>query len=456
MSNQADQQDPSANSGANRGADSSSLDARQQRAQVFIGHVVKRSIPLVVLLLVLGAAYWFWRITDPAPEPESGAHSPDPVAVSVVVVEPVNTPFQLRFLGQTEASQIVELRARVSGFIDDRLFTEGDPVSKNQKLFEIDPEPFQVELDMAEASLASAEATKERATQQVRRYQELAAQQSATMTELEDWQTQERVAVASVSMAKAQVAAATLQRGYTTIKSPIDGMIGRSLMDTGSYVDTTQNSLLAIVEQVDPIYIRYSVTEQEMLRFQRQADAGSILVPDLQDLELEVILADGSVYPRRGKINFIDVRVDESTGTSVVRGEVANPDGVLKPGQFVYANIIGVERVQVLRVPQRAVQQSPAGASVLVVNVDGVADSRPVVLGDWLGTEYWIIERGLNPGDRVIVDRLMMVRPGTPVTVDRVVSLADPAPAQKTEHDPRQEPPGDPGVGTSPGRGNPA
>jgi membrane fusion protein (multidrug efflux system) len=239
----------------------------------------------------------------------------------------------------------------------------------------------------------------------------------AAEEEVEDWQTQQRVAAAEVQQQKAQIAAAELQFHYASVEAPITGKIGRALKDTGSYVDAGQNGLLAVIQQVDPMYVRYSVTEQEILRFNRQIAAKQIAVPGIEQIELEITLSDGSIYPHRGRINFIDVQVDETTGTSVVRGQVPNPDGWLKPGQFIYASVLGIQRIDVARVPQKAVSQSPVGASVYVVNDQNVIESRPVTLGEWSGDGQWIVERGLKPGERVVVDRLMQVRPGSPVTI---------------------------------------
>ena len=194
-------------------------------------------------------------------------------------------------------------------------------------------------------------------------------------------------------------------------------MIGEALKDIGSYVDAGQNGLLAMVQQVDPIYVRYSVTEKDVLRFQRQLAENQIIAPTVDKLELEITLSDGSTYRHRGHINFVDVQIDQTTGTSVIRGEVPNPDSLLKPGQFIYANVLGIERVNAIRVPQHAVLQSPAGASVLVVNDEGKAETRPIELGDWSTEDTWIVEKGLKPGDRVIVSHLMMVRAGMPVTI---------------------------------------
>ncbi len=382
-----------------------------------IGHLLRRGIPILVLLGLMAGAYFFWRDNHGAPKHEPAARSQDPVAVTVMTVRPETVPLEMRFLGQTEASQTVEIRARVAGYLEQRGFKEGERVEKGQTLFQIDRRPFEVALAEAKAGLAVAEATAERASWQLKRIEEAVAMDAAAQTELIDWQTQSRIAAAQVQQQKALVAEAELQLGYTSIEAPMTGEIGEALKDTGSYIDAGQNSLLAILRQVDPIDVRYSITEQEMLRFDQQQAAGEISVPALSQIELEITLADNSTYPHRGAIDFIDVEVDLTTGTSVIRGQVPNPDGVLKPGQFIYANVLGVRRVNVLRVPRTAVSLSPSGASVFVVNNQGVAESRTIELGEWSGEEYWIIKQGLKPGDRVITSHMMSIRPGVPVTI---------------------------------------
>src|SRR5690606_19689186 len=208
----------------------------------------------------------------------------------------------------------------------------GQRVERGQKLFQIDPRPFQVALAEARAAEARAEATLAHARQQRARFEGMRAQGTASPEELERWQTEEQVAQADVALQQAHVASAELQLGYTSIEAPITGMIGRALKDTGSYIDSGPGGLLAVVQQVDPIYVRYSITEQELLRFQRQRESGELAIPQLDRVELVITLSDGSTYPHRGRINYVDVDVDETTGTSVVRGQASNPDGMLKPG----------------------------------------------------------------------------------------------------------------------------
>ena len=395
----------------------------ESRRTSMVGHFVRRGLRLLVLLGILAAAYYFWREFE-KPAPAAQAPPQGPVTVNVATVSAETVPVQMRFLGQTEASQVVELRARVAGYIQERLFEEGQQVEAGQPLFQIDPRPFEVELAQAQAQLSSTQATLARARQQLARAEELRPDEVVTEAQLEEAQTAVEVAAADVEQQEAAVAAAQLQLGYTTVEAPIKGMIGRVMKDVGSYVDAGLEGLLAVVQQVDPMYVLYSVTEQEILRFQRQLAAQEIVAPEVEDLELEITLADGSTYPHLGRINFVDVQMDESTGTAVIRGTVPNPENVLLPGQLVHASVLGIERVNVVRVPQDTVTHSPAGASVLVVNDEGVAESRPVTLGEWSGEDYWIIEDGLLPGERIITDHLLMVRPGSAVVV------AEEAPAE--------------------------
>ncbi|MGE4157869.1 MAG: efflux RND transporter periplasmic adaptor subunit [Planctomycetota bacterium] len=389
----------------------------EERRHPIVAHLVRTGIPLLVLAIVVAGVYLFWGRADVAPRHEAAAPPQGPMPVTAITVQKETVPVRLRFLGQTEASLLVEIRARVAGYLQTRTFKEGERVEQGHQLFQIDPRPFEVELARDKARLASAEATLARARSQVARYEALAAKRSATASELDEWQTQERVAAALIEQHRAEIAAAELQLGYTRIEASMTGVIGRALKDVGSYVDAGQNGLLAVLQRIDPIYVRFSVTEQETLRYRQQVAAGQVVAPAVQDVEMELTLGDGTTYPHRGKINFVDVQVDETTGTSIVRCEIPNPDGLLKPGQFVYTSALGVRRVDVVRVPQDAILHSPAGAAVLVVNDEDRIERRPVVLGEWAGTERWVVEQGLRPGDRVVTNRLMMLRPGMPVVI---------------------------------------
>lgn len=390
--------------------------AQNSSRNTMLGRILGRGIPLVVLLGVAVGAYLYWQRADHTPEPASAQPAPGPVPVHVATVQQETVPMELRFLGQTEASSRVEIRARIAGHLVERSFVEGQLVEKGEKLFQVDPRPFQVQLAQARAQLASAEASKLRAEQQLARYARLSPN-AISSQDIEEAQATQRMAAAEVAVQKAQIDAVNLQLQYTSVESPITGLAGIAIKDVGDYIDAGANSHLTTVHKVDPMYIRYFVTEQDILHFRNGVAEGRIRAPKSEDVEIEVTLSDGSVHPHPGRINFLDVQIDPETGTSIIRGVVPNPDGDLIPGQFIYAKVLGVQRVGVLRVPQEAVRQSPAGASVYVVNDEDRVESRPVTLGPWSGEDQWIIETGLEPGESVIVDRLMQVRPGMPVTI---------------------------------------
>ncbi|MEX0745844.1 MAG: efflux RND transporter periplasmic adaptor subunit [Phycisphaeraceae bacterium] len=384
---------------------------RSRRQMVL--HVIRRGIAIVVLLIVLGSLYLYWERSEHAPGVQTPPEQPPPV-VSTIIVEGETVALAPRYIGQVEASQVVEIRARVSGFMEERAFEEGAVVQPGERLYRIDPRSFQAELEIAQSRLTSARARREQAQQQLQRYERLAERGAATATELEEWQTTANVAEAEVQLAQAQIAQAELDLGYTTIESPIEGVIGESQQDVGAYVSAGADSLLAVVSQLNPIYVRLSISEEETLQLQAMVEGGEVQMPDVEDLEVLVTLSTGREYPHHGQINFVDVRVDPRTGTRVVRATVPNPDQLLVPGQSIHATILGATRTGTLVVPQRAVMQTPTGSAVYVVQRDGTVEQREVTLGEW-HKDQWIIEEGLTAGDRVVTDQLMRLRPGLEV-----------------------------------------
>lgn len=386
---------------------------------------------IVAGLLMIGATVGigvYARSGGGTPQPEQAPPPAHPTPVNVVVVAEEVVPLEPRYLGQTGPSHRVEIRSRVAGYLTQREFTEGQRVEAGQPLFQVDPRPFEIELQESRARLSAAEARRERAGQQLARYRELSAKQAATQGELEEWEKEQRVAAAEVELLQAQIAASELRLDYASIEAPVDGVIGEALLDVGTYVNGNATDLLAVVECLDPLYVRYALSEQDLLRVERRSDSGELDSPKTGELELRVTLADGRVHPHLGRIDFLEPGLRESTGTATVRGVVPNPDGGLRPGQFVHVTVLGMQRRGVIRVPQPAVLHSPAGASVYVVGADDTVEARSVVLGDWLGEGFWVIEKGLKPGDRVIVNRLLTLRPGAPViptTVDAKAPAAE-------------------------------
>ena len=392
-----------------------------ERNALMLQHLVWRGLVAIVLVGVLGYAAYYLTSDHHSPAPHQVTGPSGAFPVNSIVIEPKDIPLSPRFLAQTLPSAIVPLRARVSGYLMSQNFEEGQVVKEGDLLFTIDPKPFKVALRQAEAGLHASEAQLTRASQQVERFKNLAELQQAAANELEQAQESQRIASASVETQRAYIEQAKLDLDYTTIQSPITGVIGLRKQDVGSYVGMNTESLLATVQKVDPLYVQYSVSEQDLLRWQRMTDSGELTDVPVDQLEVHVILPDGGEFPHLGRINFVDVAVDPSTGTAVIRASVPNPDRTLRPGQFVHAEIRGITRLNAITVPQSAVLHTPTGAAVYVVDAESLAQMRPVTLGDWVGAD-WVIESGLESGDRVIVDHLMQVRPGMEVSSPAVDS----------------------------------
>src|SRR5712664_2058789 len=348
-------------------------------------------------------------------QPHAGLPPPE---VAVVTVQPQSVPATFEYIGQTAGSREVEVRARVTGIVLKRNYREGAPVAQGQSMFTIDPAPFEVAAARAEAALASAEAKLAQAKRNSARLKPLFEIKAASQKDYDDAASAEQVAEAEVKTAHANLADARLSLGYTRVEAPITGIASRAQRSEGNYV-SGPDVLLTTVSQIDPIYVLFGVADEERVRLAREADAGRLMLPRDGRFEVTVKLADGSVYSEAGKPNFTDVRVSGSTSTSEARAELPNPAGFLHPGQFVRVALKGAERPGAILVPQRAVLEGPKGKFVYVVNAESKAEPRPVELGDWQGNA-WIVTAGLNAGDKVIVDGVMKIGPGAPVTVAAV------------------------------------
>ncbi|MGE5346215.1 MAG: efflux RND transporter periplasmic adaptor subunit [Acidithiobacillales bacterium] len=342
------------------------------------------------------------------------AAPPSPV-VSVVTVAPADVPVSAEFIGQTQSSHLVNIQARVSGFLDRRMYTEGAIVKEGQVLFQMDPKPFQAQLDQARAALAQAEAAKETARLDLDRIKPLTALNAMSQKDLDDATGSYQSAAAAVEQAKAQVDTAQLNLSYTTITSPIDGISSSAKQTDGTYI-SPQNSLLTTVAALDPIWVNFSLSENQMQSFSNQIKTGRLRPPPHDSYNMEIVLVDGSIFPYMGKITFAEPSFNPQTGTFLIRGTVENPRGVLRPNQYVRTRLKGATRPNAILVPQRAVQQGSKGHFVWVVGGDGKAEQRPVVMGDWQGDD-WFVSEGLKAGDRVVVDGGLTLRSGAQVTV---------------------------------------
>jgi membrane fusion protein, multidrug efflux system len=303
----------------------------------------------------------------------------------------------------------------VSGFLDKRMYTEGSIVKEGQVLFQMDPKPFQAQLAQARAALAQAEAARETARLNLERTRPLTALNALSQKDLDDATGQFQSAAAAVEQAKAEAQTAELNLSYTTITSPVTGVSSSARQTDGTYINA-QNSLLTTVAALSPMWVNFSLSENQMQAYRDQAARGLLKMPKNALYTLEIVLVDGSVYPHTAQITFAEPSFNASTGTFLVRGSVANPEGVLHPNQYVRVRVKGAIRPGAILVPQRAVQQGSQGHFVWVAGADGKAERRPVTVGDWHGDD-WFITEGLKAGDRVVVDGGLTLRPGTTVTV---------------------------------------
>jgi membrane fusion protein, multidrug efflux system len=342
--------------------------------------------------------------------------APPPPEVGVVTVQAQPIPNIIEVPGRLQAVRTAEVRARVDGVVRRRLYQEGTDVRAGQPLFSIDPRERGAQLSAAQAVLARAEATAANARQDAARYEQLVKEQAVSQQDYDAAVARVRTAEADVAQARAEVEAARLTHSYTTATAPIAGRAGRAEVTEGALVSAAAATLLTRVEQIDPIYVNFSQSSSELLAIRRDIASGVLKVPVLDSVVVRLVLEDGSEYGPLGHLNFLDISVDEATGTTALRAQVPNPDQVLRPGQFVRTRIEAGVRSGGLLLPQRAVTVTPQGATVLAVGPHDVVESRPVKVGPLQGGS-WAILSGLAPGDRVIVDGIQKAQPGQPVRV---------------------------------------
>lgn len=336
--------------------------------------------------------------------------------VTVVKITPTDTPVSGELVAKTQSSRRVEIRSRVVGFLDKREYVEGSMVDVGQVLFQIDPKPFQAQLNAAKAELNQQEARMVTAKANLDRIEPLAKQNAVAKKELDDALGNYRSTSASVEAAKAKVVQAELDLGYCTITSPVHGVSSYANLREGAYVGQGKDSLLTYVAQLDPMWVEFSISENQILKHKAEVRKGEMIDPENGNFDVEIVLADGTVYENRGKITFSDASLSEETGTFLIRAEVANPKRELRPGMFVRAILKGGVRPNAILVPQRAVQQGAKGSFVWVVNAEGKAEFNPVVVGSWLGEE-WFINSGLKGGETVVVNGALKLRAGVPVKI---------------------------------------
>jgi len=353
-----------------------------------------------------------------------------PVEVTAVTVTPKDTPVTFEYVAQVQSSRQVNIQARVNGFLDKRVYTEGDIVKAGQTLFLMDQKPFIAQLDQAKAALAQQEAALDVARKNLARVKPLAAANALSQRELDDATGQFLVATAAVAQAKAVVEQAELNLSYTVIQSPVDGITSYALQQDGTYLNVNQNtSQLTSVAVISPSYVNFSLSENDRLKFYDQMAKGLLREPKDKNYTAEIVLADGSIYPHTGKVTFANPMFNAQTGTFLIRVTVDNPDNWLRPNEFVRVRVKGAVRPNAILTPQRSVHQSSKGNFVWVVDKDNKVEPRPVTLGDAYENDWFIFD-GLRSGDQVVVDGAITLRPGASVKVVPAIEKREtPAPS---------------------------
>lgn len=349
---------------------------------------------------------------------ESGAGDAAQVpTVAAVKVEPQNIPLSFEFAARAQGSKETEVRARVGGILLKRNYVEGSQVEEGSVLFQIDPEPFKVTLNQAKAKLAQVNAELKNAETQWQRTEKLYKEKYASEKARDDARANLDSLAASAQLAQAEVDAAQLNLDYTTVKAPISGITSMEVQSEGSLISATgDSSLLTHITQLDPIYVIFSASENEMLSLTNMVDRGLIRNPENKnEIKAKVRFGNDVMYPLEGEINFMNPNVDQKTGTIKLRAVFPNPEARLRPGQFLRLIMEGLTRIDALVVPQEAVMQASDGAFVYRVNEKGVVESVSVQTGLTTKDGGWIIDSGLKPGDVVIVSGVMKIRPGMTV-----------------------------------------
>lgn len=363
---------------------------------------------LVLMALALAAC------SDSEQASEVGEAQPPAVLVAPVVERSISAGESK--VARTRAVHRVELRARVSGPLVTRNFEAGAQVEKGQLLFAIEPDQYEADAAAAAATVAEAEASRDKASQYLRRLQSV-ARGGVAASDLETARNDVQTAEARLAQARARQQAADLQLSYTRIHAPISGRISEAEVDTGNLIGPDSGVLVTIV-QLDPIHVDFTVSERETTRFIQQHREADDAQAGIDDYQLRLRLSDDSLFEQTGRLDYVASEVDRSTGTLAMRAVVDNPDGVLRPGQFVTALISDSEPQKRLVIPQAAVQQDKQGYSVFVVDGDGKVSRREVKLGERRKVE-WVVESGLRAGENVIFQGLQKVRPGMRVDTEQ-------------------------------------
>jgi len=350
-----------------------------------------------------------------APGAGAGGGAPPPAEVGVVTVSTADVGLVTELPGRLEASRVAQVRARAAGILQRRLFTEGSSVKAGQVLFEIDDAPYKAALDSAAASVAKAEANLLQASALAKRYEPLAAAKAVSQQELVAAQAAQKQAEADVAVTKAAAQTARINLNYASVAAPIAGSIGRALVTEGALVGQGEATPLAVVQQINPMYVNFTQSAGDVMKLRQALDAGKLKrASGSQAASVRLVLEDGSEYARAGRLLFSDLTVDATSGQITLRAEVPNPDGTLLPGLYVRVRVEQAQASNAILLPQQAVTRSAQGDSVMVVGTDGKVKPRPIKVGGQQRNQ-WVVVDGLQSGEQVMVDGFQKLRGDAPV-----------------------------------------
>lgn len=339
---------------------------------------------------------------------------PPPPGVTVITLETKNIPITGEFVGQTAGYREVEVRSQVSGILQKRAYTEGQVVKQGDLLFQIDPAPYQAALNQAKGNLSQAEARLYQAKLDNDRFIKLYSEAAVSKKERDDAVAAYKAAKGDAASARAMVDDAQINLGYTTVLAPISGSTSEETVSEGNLINVGQ--MLTKLVQLDPLYVNFSIPSTDVLRFRDMIKRGILLPPPENKFNVEIKLSNGAIYGGSGELNFVDPRVDPNTSSIKARAQLENTDDAILPGQFARVYMKGYMLKDALAVPQRAVLTTQDGPMIYVLDDKNVATLRPVVQELTVNNEY-VLRQGAKPGERIVVDGIMKVRPGKPVQV---------------------------------------
>jgi membrane fusion protein (multidrug efflux system) len=382
-------------------------------------HSIGSAAPAAILLISVA-------VSGCSSQAQPAAVEPLPPEVGVVTVHRAQVPVTTELPGRTSAFLVAQVRARVDGIVQQREFDEGGDIKANQRLYQIDPAPYQAALQSAQAQLARARAALESTTAQAERDKLLVANNAISKQNYVNDIAARDQAAADVQAGLASVRTATINLGYTDIVSPITGRIGPSLVTQGAFVQASAATPMATVQQIDPIYVDLNETSVEGLQLRQQVASGRIHLNGPDQTRVRLVLEDGSTYAGEGLLQFTDISVNEGTGSVTVRAIFPNPDHVLLPGMFVRAVIDEGTDDHAMLVPEEGVTHDRNGrATVLIVGKDNKVSQKTVNASRTLG-DSWVVEGGLQDGDRVVVSGVQRVKAGMPVRAVAALATAQP------------------------------